>query len=65
MTPLASSTSAMVKPRSAITESPISSRSSRPDCKNNSLSEIDPPYNFDTNDIAPDGVIDTNALRVL
>ena len=65
LTPFASKRSAMVKPRSAITESPGSSKSSKPDFSNSSLSEMLPPCNLEINEIAPDGVMHTNALRVL
>ena len=57
----------MVKPRTAITESPVFNKLSKPDFWNNSLSEMLPPYNFETNEIhvAPVGVVHTNAIRVL
>ena len=65
VTPLESSKSAIVNPQSAMMESPASSLSSRPDFSKSSRSEMLPPYNFDTNEVAPDGVIHTNALSVL
>ena len=52
LTPLASSISAMLKPRSAITESPGSSRPSRLLIHD----PIFPPYSCDTKNTAPDGV---------
>ena len=65
MIPLASKRSAMVKPRSAMMESPGSSKSSKPDFSNNSLSEMLPPYNLEIYEMAPEGVMHTNALSVL
>ena len=63
--PLESKRSATVNPQSAITESPGSTSSKRDERINNSLSEIHPPYNLDTNEIASDGVMQMSAFRVL
>ena len=65
LTPFATSRSAIVKPLSAITESPGSRISSSPLLRVSSLSEMLPPCNVDTKLIAPDGVIPISALRVL
>ena len=54
----------MLKPLSAITASPASNKSSKPNCAVSSLSEILPPNNPETKHIAPEGVIPTNALNV-
>ena len=57
--------SAMLNPLSAIIASPISSLLIRPDCITSSLSDMDPPYNGEMKDKAPDGVIPTKTLAVL
>ena len=48
-----------------MTASPSSSSSSRPEFRNNSRSEIDPPYSGEINENAPDGVIPAKTLAVL
>ena len=55
----------MSKPRSAITESPLSSKSNRPLFLVSSLSDIEPGKSLDTNAMAPLGEIPIKALKVL
>ena len=61
MTPLLCKRSNMLKPLSAITASPSSSKSNNPDWAVSSLSETLPPNNSETKQIAPEGVIPINA----
>ena len=61
-TPFKSSKSAMVNPRSAMTESPGSSKDKIPHCSVNFRSDILPPYSFDIKHIPPDGVIATRTF---
>ena len=66
VTPFESRKSAtIVKLRSAMMESPASSLSSRPDFSNSSQLDMLPPYNLDTNEVAPDGVIHISVLWFL
>ena len=62
---LAANRSAIVKPRSAITESPGSRRSNMPLSFVNCRSEMFPPWSLDTNEIAPEGVTATRVLWFL
>ena len=55
----------MVKPRSAIIESPGLSKLSKPDLSNSSLSDVLPPCNLDTKESAPDGVMQTKGVMIL
>ena len=55
----------MVKPLSAITESPSSRRPSKPETAVRFLLEMLPPYKSDTKDTAPAGDIAIRALNVL
>ena len=57
--------SAIKKPRSAITSSVGSSLSRKPLCCVSSLSDTLPPQHFDTKEIVPDGVIAIKNLTVL
>ena len=59
------SKSLMSNPLSAITLSPFSSEARRPDCLVSCISEILPEQREDTKQIAPEGVIPINDLKVL
>ena len=54
--------SVMSNPLSAITESPASNKSKIPDCRVNSLSDIEPENSLETNVMAPLGDIPIRAL---
>lgn len=62
-TPHAANKSAIVKPRSAITESPGSNKSKIPLCMVSSLSDTQPPNILLTKQTSPDGVIPTNGFK--
>jgi len=63
--PLASRTSPISNPQSAVTLSPDSNRSNTPDFSVIALSEILPPHSSETNVITPPGLIPISALKVL
>ena len=63
--PLLESKSAILKPLSAITASPVSNLSIKPDSMKSCRSDIEPPYKGDMNEKVPHGVMPARALAVL
>ena len=65
VTPLQSNTSNILKPLSAIIESPGSNFSRSPDSMKSCLSDMDPPYIGENKENAPDGVMPAKTFTVL